>query len=469
MWGMTDDVVNTADESSLAIVAAHLPLRTKISYGISTFGSGLFDFSLTLYLFYFYTDVVHVAPATVGTFLLIAIIVNAMTDIPMGWLSDHTRTRWGRRRPYILFGAVPCGLSFFLLFDPPANHPALHLLLMATAVYCSLTVYLVPYNGLGAEITLDHHERTSLMAYRQVCYILGLIGGVGTKWLTGLFGSERTGFAFAGAACAVVMVITMLITFVGTRERPEFSEPRPNAPRLRFGQVLRNRPFLIMLITYIIYNVSILIPVAVGVQVTKHWLHAEEYFPFAVLAFLVCGVSAVPMWTLISRRFDKRAALISAFLTAAAFTLPMALLSPDRAWLLFVLMGGMGLGFGGFMTLPLSIVGDTIDYDEYHTGHRRESLYWGIAEFCRKVSQGGAYGLIGATLQYLGYEGQAAEQTDAALWGLKILFVGVPVVLFTLAAAIFRAYPLTKQVHDMIHREMGRLRGPEPANDHVAN
>jgi len=433
-----------------------LSLRTKICYGISTYGNGLFEFSLTLYLFYFYTDVVGVSPGTVGLVVPIAILLDAFTDVPMGWLSDRTRSRWGRRRPFILLAAVPYGLAFFLLFTPPDQHTGLYLFAVLTAFYIGATVYMVPYNGLGTELTLDHHERTSLMAYRQAFYILGLVCGAGAKLVAELFANERTGFSITGSVCAVVMVGTMVITVVGTFERPEFRLRRRGDARVRFGEMMRNKPFVIILRTFVIYNVSILVPVIVGVQVAKHWLKAEHVFPFGVMAFLLCGVAAVPFWTWLSRRLDKRPALILSFLLAAASVAPMLLLTPERIWLFLLCLGMMGLAFGGFMMLPYSIIGDTIDYDEHRTGQRREGFYWGTAEFCRKVSQGAAFGVIGLTLEYLGYEGQAAQQSASALQGLKVLFVGVPVVLFLLAALSFRAYPLTKERHDEMHREMGR-------------
>jgi Na+/melibiose symporter-like transporter len=365
-------------------------------------------------------------------------------------------SRWGRRRPFILLSAVPLGLAFVLLFTPPDRYAGLYLFGARSWLYLCLTVYLVPYNALGSELTLDHHERTSLVAYRQALYLTGLFGGAGAKLVADQFASERTGFAISGLIFGVVMIATMLVTFAGTTERPEFSQPRPNAPRPKFGDMLRNRPFVIMLITYVIYNVSLTIPSTLGAQVAKHWLHAEQYFPFGMMTFLLCGVISVPFWVSLSRRLDKRPTLIISFLLAAAAMVPGLGFSPERVWLLFVCFAALGLAFGGFVTLPFSIIGDTIDYDEYLTGRRREGFYWGTAEFCRKISQGAAFGAIGLTLEYVGYDGQAAEQSSSALLGLKILFVGVPIVLFLLAALAFWRYPLSKERHDEIHREMGR-------------
>ena len=447
-------------QNEVRVDAQPLTPKKKGCYGVSAFGGGLIEFSITLYLFYFYTDLVGVSPGKVGTILSIAVVIDALTDIPMGWWSDRTHSRWGRRRPFILFAAVPCGLAFLLLFIPPDQHAGLYLLGALSLLYLALTVFMVPYNGLGTELTLDHHERTSLMAYRQVFYITGLICGISAKLVADLFANERTGFAITGITFGVVIGGLMLVTFAGTSERSEFSRPRATSPRPRFGDMVRNRPFRIMLVTYIIYNVSILVPGVLGVVVAKHWLHAEHLLPLGMGSFLVCGVVSVPLWLGISRRLDKRPTLILSFLLAATATGSAVMLAPQRVWLFFLCFTVLGLGFGGFMTLPISIIGDTIDYDEYRTGRRRDGFYWGTAEFCRKISQGAAYAVIGLTLEHLGYEGQAVEQSPSALWGLKILFVGVPTVLFLLAAVSFWPYPLTKQRHDEIHRKMGRTVAP---------
>jgi glycoside/pentoside/hexuronide:cation symporter, GPH family len=438
-----------------------LSRRTKLSYGVSTFGSGLFEFALSLYLFYFYVDVVGVEPGTVGACVMAAFWIDAFADIPMGWLSDKTRTRWGRRRPYILAAAPLCGLSFFLLFSPPSHHTVAYLAIVGTLYYCSMTVFLVPYNALGAELTLDHHGRTSVMAYRQVFYIVGLVGGVGIKSLAGLVAPGRSGFSVAGALCGAIMVFTMILTFLGTRERREFSQARSTASMGRVGYLFRNRPFRIMLATYVIYNASIIIPVVIGVQAARHWLHAEAIFPLAVLTFLVCGVTAVPFWAWVSHRLDKRPALILSLLTAALATAPMGLMTPERSWLLFVLLGGVGFGFGGFITLPFSIIGDTIDYDHFHTGCRRDGLYWGVAEFCRKIGQGGAIAATGVILQALGYREQAAEQAPSALMGLKVIFVGVPTALYLLAVLVFWWYPLNRELHERMQQQAG----PGPSSE----
>ncbi len=449
-----------------------LGLQVKISYGISTFGNGLFEFSLNLWLFYFYTDIVGLSPMVVGIVVPAAIFIDALTDIPMGWISDRTRTRWGRRRPYILLASLFYPLAYFALFSPPEGAGALYLFLTASAYYLGATLYLVPYNGLGTELTLDHHERTSLMAYRQGFFIVGLVLGAFVKVLVDQFSDERTGFSSAAAISGVIMMLTMWESVRGTFERREFAEaswkdarPAPARGTVPAGTaerwpllraMLRNKPFLIVLRTFVIYNISILVPVVVGMQVAKHWLRAEHVFPYAVLGFLVCGVVAVPIWTMISKRIDKRPTLIMAFALASASVVPMVLLSPDRIWLFFAVLGVMGLAFGGFMTLPMSIIGDTVDYDEYLTGRRREGIYWGTAEFSRKITQGAAYFLIGQTLSYLGYEGEAAAQSASALLGLKILFIAVPIVLFALAAVSFWSYPLSKERHNEMHREMGR-------------
>src|SRR5260221_11046016 len=185
-----------------------VPLRTKIAYGMGELGLSLQNESLVRFLMFFYTDTLRVSPTAVGLVMLLGKGWDAITDPGRGYVSDATRSRWGRRRPYILFGALPMGICYALLFSPPAlsDHALLgYMLGLSLALYTCFTIVAVPYYAWGAELARHYHERTAVV---QVRPLLGLFGGVAVGGLVAVIfvphGDPQQGCGVMGLRASAV-------------------------------------------------------------------------------------------------------------------------------------------------------------------------------------------------------------------------------------------------------------------------
>src|SRR5512133_251983 len=212
---------------------AKLPLRVKIGFGIGDLGGNLFFTAMGFYSLIYLTDTVKVAAALAGAAILIGKFWDAFTDPMMGFISDRTRSRWGRRRPYLLFGALPLLLTMWYFFSAPdfsARQTAGFL--WATFALCLLntayTVVNIPYGSLTPEITKDYQERTSLNGFRFSFAVVGtILGAAIVQPILGLAGDKRLGFSLVGLLFGFIMAATILTTFFTVREPESAGENRP--------------------------------------------------------------------------------------------------------------------------------------------------------------------------------------------------------------------------------------------------
>lgn len=200
-----------------------LSVRKKIGFGIADAGGNVFFTVMGFWALTYLTDTVYLTPALAGIAIMAAKIWDAVTDPMVGYLSDRTCTRWGRRRPYLLFGALPFGLSVYLFFTKPLfiGQTALFwwALLMLCVVNTAMTLVNIPYSALTPELTADYNEQTSLNAYRFLCAGIGtMIGAVIVMPIVAAFSSKAAGFSAAGAVIGVVIVAATLVTFLSVRE-----------------------------------------------------------------------------------------------------------------------------------------------------------------------------------------------------------------------------------------------------------
>jgi len=441
-----------------------VPLAKKIAYSAPAYALAVIGIPVYVYIPKFYTDVVGINVILLGYILFSVRIFDAVTDPVLGYLSDRTNTKFGRRRPYIAVGSIFVAAAMILLFNPPHASPDVETIWFGFFIYALFlfwTVVTVPYESLGPEITFDYHERTSLFGMRDGFLIAGTLAAASSpalvQWLFGLESTpdgERTKFFWISIMYTPLLVGTAWWCVLAIKERT------PRSQEYRLGlisglrQVARNRPFMILLVAYTISAIGNNLPATLILYYVQYVLRSE-LADFFLLLYFVTGILFLPGWIYISRRTGKKAAwLVSMGVNSGAF-LGVFFLGPGDAWIYGILVFFSGIGFGATLALPSAIQADVIDYDELLTGERREGQYIGWWSISKKMAA--AVG-IGAGLAILGLAGYTpnVEQTQSVQLALRILYALVPAVLNLVGLVIALAYPISDDIHAKIKLAIGR-------------
>lgn len=438
-----------------------LSISQMFTFGVAVFGIGMMDYAITVFLLFYYSDVLLLGTMLAGTAYFIGKIWDAVTDPFMGYMSDHTRSRYGRRRPYLFACALPLGISFFLLWTPVAGDSQIrlfiHLLFSSMLFYTFLTVFYIPYNALGAELTPDYNERTTLMGVRQGIFIFGLlVGAVVPALIVDRFETPRAGYATVGMLFGILTAITITYTAARVRESAEH-QAAPTKLKLLDGlkEALSNRPFQILVITYILYGVATRIPSALLLFVAKYWLNLDPEKTVAILIaiYLICGVASTAMWVKLASRFGKKNTLISVLALFTIVSFCCLLLRPGGLMLFYAIMALAGASYGGLMVLSYSVLADVVDHDELTTSERREGMFFGVWDFAEKLSLAITMLLTGFVLNLIGYEADQV-QSPRTILGMKLFFACVPAILYLIATMTFTKFPITRLKHEEIVKEL---------------
>jgi GPH family glycoside/pentoside/hexuronide:cation symporter len=459
-----------------------LPLKTKLSYGVGDIPIAIRHAALTNFLLFFYTNVVMLSPSLTGMALAIGRVWDGVNDPLVGYLSDHTTSRFGRRRVYLLTSALPLSLSFFLLWSPPLGLGSLGNFVFLAVTYILMdtffTLYTTPYLALGAELSRDYHERTQIVTIRAIFHNLGavitvgclsaLVGGTppaayeNTVTLSSSLppGALRNGFAMMGALLGGLILFSGLIAFYGSHEVP----PLPSRERLSLRALLRdlvgtlqNRPFRIVIFTFAVMTLGGAIHQPLTVYVFRDWLGMEQQLPTIMVLYVVSVMASLGIWTRLARRFGKNRAFQGCILWSVVVLSAFPLLRADMPPTLFYcFIIFAGLGAGGYV-LPTAIAADVIDHDELHTGQRREGAFFGLWTLTMKLIAALAIAFVGIALDGIGYVPNQ-PQSSATLWGLVLLYGPVPAFFLFLSFLVFLRFPLTRESHALIQHQLALRR-----------
>ncbi|NLW09239.1 MAG: MFS transporter [Firmicutes bacterium] len=431
-----------------------LSFKAKFSYGLADFGFSIAFTIPAFFLMIFLTDVAGIPPALVGTVLLVAKAWDAVIDPFIGHLSDRLQTGWGRRRPFLLWFAVPFGFSFYFLWLVPAGTSLFwqSLIVLGVVIFfiTNFSLLSVPYNSLAPEMTRDYNERTRLNAYRMFFSIIGgLVAVILPAYFLGLSEDLRYGYRVMGLSLGVFIALLPLAAFWGTKEKQ-----LPGEQEISFGRgvrlVLGNRPFILSLLTYLATWVAIDIISSVFLYYLKYWLGIGEDSSNTIFGVLfIVAAFFLPFWVRISEKSGKVRAYILAHGFLAVILLALIFLPPEANWLVYLFAALAGIGISAAHVIPISILPDAIDYDQLHSGYRQEGIYFGLVNFIRQLATSGALFFVGLILQWTGYVPNAA-QTETALWGIRLLIGLLPGILLLLGILALRKYPIDREYHQEI-------------------
>jgi GPH family glycoside/pentoside/hexuronide:cation symporter len=471
----------SAETATIDNRSEKLPIWTKIAYGSGDLGTAITAALRAFFLLFFLTDVARLSPAAAGTILLINRLWDAVNDPVVGWLSDRTATRWGRRRPWIIIGAIPFGLLFFMIWlVPPFGQTGLFIyyVVIALLLDTSYTVINVPYTSLTPELTRDYDERTSLNSYRAAFSIGGaLVAAVVHPLIVGQFDDIRMGYMVSGFIWATLSTIPCFIVFFATKERPESIETatHDSIPLLRQIKIaFANKPYRYVIALYLFSWLALQLISTVLIYYLTYYIGAPEQLPLVLLAIQGTAFVFLFIWTAVSRRLDKRFVyMIGATIWLAAL-IALYFITPATKYLILPLSVVAGAGAAVAYLIPWSMMPDVIEFDELTTGLRREGIFYGFMVFLQKTSIAVAIFLVGRGLSLAGYitpteAVQAPVQPESALASIRLFIGPVPAVILAISLVVVYFYPISRQRHLEAREELASRHGGQTSHEDVAS
>jgi GPH family glycoside/pentoside/hexuronide:cation symporter len=445
--------------------AEELSFWEKLTYGLGDVAHSAGPGTIVPFWYLFFlTDVAHLKPALAGLTVLIGGIWDAINDPLVGLWSDRTRTRWGRRRPFLLFGALPYGVTFALMWWVPPIEGQLLKSLYFALIYIlfdtAVTIVSCPYYALTPELTLDHDERTSLTSYRMfISIVAGLITAVGFSLVLDATPDERTAFWVMGLLSSGLFVATIWVAFFGTRERTGFQAQAAARPLESLRFVVRNRDWWYTLGMRIMAWIPVDVASAVFAYFLIYWIGMQTMEASLVQAVLLASAAlSMPLIVWMTRRWEKKTAFIIATASWAVVMLGLLFVPRGARQLVYPIAVLVGPGVAAAHALPTAMSADTLDVDELNSGKRQEGIYAGFEVFIRKLSTKLVLAGIGPVLAWAGYVERAERQTPQTLTAIRLLIALVPALVLLGAITVAWRYPLTRKRHQEIQAELAQRR-----------
>ena len=444
---MTQDQDPVQARNPRASASVPLPVREKLGYGIGDFGFNLYWANISAFLLIFYTDVMGLAAGAVGTMMLVTRLVDAVTDPLMGAVADRTRTRWGRFRPYLLFGALPLAFAGVLTWTVPDLGGGGRLLwayATFTLMMLAYTVLAMPYSALSGVMTADSQQRTTLISFR---FIAAFAGTTLVNWLTLDLvrwfggGNEQLGWQLTMALYGVIAIACFATVFASTRERIEPSPLQRSAVRQDMLDLLRNKPWLVLFVLAMVIMVTIVMRSGSLVYYLKYYVSRPELTGLFLGSYSVALAVGAALTPLLTRLMDKRRLMIWLMVGVGVLSCAMYLVPREQIWTMLALNTVVGLMLGPKSPLAFSMYADCADYTEWKTGRRATAMTFAAAAFSQKMGGAVASAAIAWMLAGMGYVANQA-QSDASRLGIVLLLTVIPGVVALLAAWVMRFYPL---------------------------
>ncbi len=439
---------------TLAVVGdrtASLSRRILLGYGIGSLGTGIYSSTPGVLLLFFMTDTLGI-PATLAALgVSLPKLWDMVADPVVGALSDRTRSRWGRRRPWLLGGGLLMLVSYIFLFTVPKfASPMASLLYVAgmfTVTATAYAVFAVPYTAMAAEMSDSSAERVRIMAYRMTLVLVGILAGSAiAPMLVPAFGGGRAGYAGMSVVIGGTCALAMLVAFFATRGVQLNEQPGEHVPwREQVRLVARNRQYLCMVGVYLVQLLALGTMTAATPYFAVHVLGQDENMIGTIfLVFMGVGVLSMPFWSAMARRHGKKRSLTGAVLLYGAASLGLLAVQPGGSltWL-YGPLALMGVAFGAQQMLPFAMLTDVINVDAAATGVRREGLLSGLWVASEKAGLALGPLVAGLALDLTGFvesEGARVAQGAAALDGIRVAYAVLPAIGMLLSLLLLRHY-----------------------------
>ena len=458
-----------------------ISIPIKLAFGSGQMAESIKSNSFELFLLFYYVQVLGLNPVWTGTAMLVALVMDAITDPLIGSISDNFESRWGRRHPFMYASAIPFGLCFYFLFSPPADLQgfglAAWLTVFAVGIRVMITFFMVPYYAVGAELTEDYRDRTALVAYRTMFSFAGAIAISAIAFQVFFQATPEypqgqlnpAPYPMMGLTFGVAAALIILGCTAGTHNQIEHLHRQGRYQRLSFVEyirelsgLLRNKAF----VAFFLVSLSIFIMLGLQKALALHmntyfWALETQEIVYLLYAFFGATIITVPFVKYIIDRLDKKGTM-----NLGLWLLLLSLITPttlrlfgwfpgnESDWLLPLLIAGqVGAGFGGGILAVStgSIVADIADHHELTTGKRQEGLLFGFFTFASKATSGAGHFFAGLALGLISFptEREIAPEdiSSDTLFELGLAY-GPSVAIFGLfCIAVFSTYNITRASH----------------------
>jgi GPH family glycoside/pentoside/hexuronide:cation symporter len=458
-----ETLVRMSENGTPAQKRPPLSRLTKVIYGSGDVGFSMTNAIVALMFGIYLTDVVGLRGRYAALAVFLGRTWDYVNDPIVGYLSDRTRTRWGRRRPWLLFGFVPFGLAFSMLWYKPAFASQTALAVYYALAYLvfdsTVTVVSTPYYALTPELTDDYDERTALTSYRMAFSIGGsLVAFTVPLAIVGAMRPENVQRVFTmGAIFGALSAAPLLLVFFHTRERPERSEQ--DAPGLRdsLRAAWGNKPFRFAATIFLLTWVAVDIVQASLLYFLKYRMRLERESDMVAGTIFVVALLSIPLWEHLSRRWDKRRAYLLGISFWAVIQIAMVSIAPSwPLWVTLACAALGGLGVGAAHVLPWSMLPDAVEWDEFHTGARHEGMFYALVSLAQKIASSLAVPAALLILDFTGYVPNAPAQSPSVIAGIRFMFGPIPAALLLVGLAFAARYPMSREEHESIRRELER-------------
>lgn len=438
---------------------------TKFIYGSGDLGFSLTGTIIGAYFLFFLTDVVGIKPAVAGIAILIGRTWDYLNDPLIGHLSDRTRSKWGRRRPFLLFGALPYALAFILMWYRPPFESQVTLAVYYAAAYvlfdAAATFVYMPYFALTPELTEDYDERTSLTSYRMFFSILGgLLAFTLPLMIVGTFTPANAGRVLLMAAIfGLSSALPLFLVFFNTREKEEFAAQEKPKFLESLKAAFKNKPFIFGAVIYLLTWVCMDILQTILLFFIKYVLKLEAMSDTIMALIFGTAIIALPFWEFASRKLNKRLAYVFGVAFWAVAQILLITVGPQVPMPVLVFLCIMaGVGVSAAHVLPWAILPDAIEWDEFKTGKRHEGMFYSLVTLMGKIASSIAIPLTAVMLDVTGYIPNAAQQPVRALLGIRLLVGPVPALFLTISIIFALKYPLERAQFSSIVKELEERR-----------
>lgn len=452
-----------ARTSSTGPTANRLTFKEKLGYGLGDTASHFVWDMVGFWLLFFYTDVYKIPAAAAGTIMLIARFWDMGIDPIIGIISDRTQTRWGKFRPYILFGAIPYAVLAILTFTTPALGQTGKIIYAGMTYVLLMTAYAainLPYSSLAAVMTSDTYERAGLNTYRFICAFGGQFIVTGLALTLAKFfgrGDKALGFQYTLILFGLLSLVFFFITFKTCKERVQPSTSLPSSLKEDLKNLFQNRPWFILAIVGIVSFIMFAMQNAAVAYYFKYYIGREENVQLFNVVGTVALIVALPFSKPLAKRFGNRSVFIASSLVSGAFFIALYLPGAKDLVTVYALNILAKMAYAPAVPLLWTMIADSADYSEWKSGRRATGLCFSAAVFAQKAGWGIGAAIAGWLLTVFNYIPDA-KQTDTALTGIKLLVSVIPGILYMSCAVFMAFYNIDAQTTDLMKRDLDARR-----------